>query len=58
MFTKELERDLLAGAFDIAVHSLKDMPTVLPPGLVLAAITEREAVEDVLLVHPTYKVLP
>lgn len=38
-----------------AVHSLKDMPTTLPSGLVLAAIGEREAPEDVLLVHPKHK---
>jgi len=41
LFTKELEKELLAGEIDLAVHSLKDMPTELPPGLVLAAVTER-----------------
>jgi len=51
-FTKEIERAILAGTADIAVHSLKDLPTLVAPGLALAAIPERETVEDVLLVHP------
>ena len=42
LFTKELESEMLTGSIDLAVHSLKDMPTELPPGLVLAAITKRE----------------
>ncbi len=41
LFTKELEVSMLAGEIDLAVHSLKDMPTELPAGLVLAATTER-----------------
>ena len=41
LFTKELETAMLAGEIDLAVHSLKDMPTELPPGLTLAATTER-----------------
>ena len=41
LFTKEIETAMLAGEVDLAVHSLKDMPADLPPGLMLAAITER-----------------
>ena len=39
LFTKELETAMLAGEIDIAVHSLKDMPTEVPEGLVITAIT-------------------
>ena len=46
LFTKEIEEDLLDGTVDLAVHSLKDMPTVLPEGLCLTAITERANVGD------------
>ena len=49
LFTKELEVALLAGEIDIAVHSLKDMPTVLPEGLSLGAIPRRADARDVLL---------
>lgn len=52
LFTKELDAALLAGAADLAVHSLKDVPTRLPHGLVLAAVTEREDPRDVLLLPP------
>src|SRR4026208_1933600 len=41
LFTKEIEEALLAGAIDLAVHSAKDMPTILPPGLVVAAALPR-----------------
>lgn len=51
LFTKELEEALLAGTIDIAVHSLKDMPTELPPGLCLRAVPEREDVHDALIGH-------
>ncbi len=51
LFTKEIENELLAGTVDIAVHSLKDLPTVLPKGLELAAVTKRHNVEDVLVAN-------
>lgn len=46
LFTKEIETDLLERKIDLAVHSLKDMPTKLPEGLCLTAVTERAAVGD------------
>ena len=49
LFTKEIEEALLAERIDVAVHSLKDLPTVLPEGLVLAAVTEREDARDALI---------
>jgi hydroxymethylbilane synthase len=49
LFTKELEVALVNGEADIAVHSLKDLPTELPAGLVLAATPKREDVRDVLI---------
>ena len=49
LFTKELEIKLINEEIDIAVHSLKDLQTEIPRGLRLAAITERHAVEDVLI---------
>ncbi|WP_177506096.1 hydroxymethylbilane synthase [Anaerosinus sp.] len=49
LFTKELENEMLSGTIDLAVHSLKDMPTELPEGLTLAAITERIASGDALV---------
>ena len=55
-FTKELEDEMLAGNAHLAVHSLKDVPTYIPDGLELCAITERQDQSDVLLSH-TYKSL-
>jgi hydroxymethylbilane synthase len=49
LFTEELERALLAKSIDIAVHSLKDMPTDETPGLTLGAITKRADAHDVLI---------
>ena len=49
LFTKEIEEALLSGTIDLAVHSLKDMPTDLPPGLVLSSIPEREDARDALV---------
>ncbi len=50
-FTKELEDEMLAGNADIAVHSLKDVPTYIPKGLELVAVTERQDQSDVFLSH-------
>ena len=49
LFTRELEEQLLDGRVDLAVHSLKDLPTSLPPGLRLGAVTRREDVRDVFI---------
>jgi hydroxymethylbilane synthase len=49
LFTKELEHGLLNGEIDLAVHSLKDLPTLLPNGLEIAAFCEREEPRDVFL---------
>jgi len=49
VFVKELEEALLAGKIDLAVHSLKDMPTQIPSGLCLLAVTERLDPRDVLI---------
>src|ERR1051325_6404178 len=49
VFTKELEDALLDGRIDIAVHSLKDLPTILPEGLSISAICEREDARDALV---------
>ena len=56
LFTKELEQAMLAGEIDLAVHSLKDMPTELPEELVLAAVTERFDPGDAV-VSPRYRTL-
>jgi len=49
LFTKELEEALLAGQIDIAVHSMKDMTTVLPDGLTIGCMLEREDPRDMLV---------
>lgn len=56
LFTKELENALLDGIIDLAVHSLKDVPTKLPEGLVIGAICEREDVRDVFIPHPARRI--
>lgn len=49
LFTKELEKALLDGEIDLAVHSMKDLPTRLPEGLIIGAVSEREYPGDVLI---------
>lgn len=60
LFTKEIETELLDGTVDFAVHSLKDMPTVLPEGLCLTAITTRAKVGDAFVSnkYDTFEELP
>lgn len=56
LFVKEIEEALLDGRADLAVHSLKDVPTAFPPGLCLGAITEREDPRDAIC-SPKYRTL-
>ncbi|MEM6676380.1 MAG: hydroxymethylbilane synthase [Pseudomonadota bacterium] len=60
LFTKEIEEGLAAGTLDLAVHSMKDMPTVLPDGLEIVALLPREDVRDafVSLAHESISALP
>jgi hydroxymethylbilane synthase len=55
LFTKELEVKMLDRSADLAVHSLKDLPTNLPDGLMLGCITERENPADALVVNEKYQ---
>jgi hydroxymethylbilane synthase len=55
LFTKELELRMINKEIDFAVHSLKDLPTNLPEGLTLAAITERENPADAVVLHKKHK---
>ena len=55
LFTKELDRALLDHRIDLAVHSLKDIPTHVEEGLTIAAFCEREDVRDVFISHPKKK---
>lgn len=55
LFTQELEDSMLRGDVDFAVHSLKDLPTRLPDGLMLGCVTQREDPADALVVHEKHK---
>src|SRR6266487_4645047 len=57
VFTKELEDALLDERIDIAVHSLKDLPTIMPEGLLIAAICKREDPRDALVLSRTSRSL-
>lgn len=56
LFTKELEEALLRGEIDLAVHSMKDLPTEIPRGLMIGAVTKREDACDVLVSATGYTV--
>lgn len=61
LFVKEIEEAMLRGEIDIAVHSMKDVPTIFPEGLSLRCITEREDCRDIVILRPgvkTWKELP
>ncbi|MFL5514547.1 MAG: hydroxymethylbilane synthase, partial [Gemmatimonadales bacterium] len=49
IFTRQIDDAMLEGRIDLAVHSLKDLPTTLPEGLVLAAVAERDDPRDALV---------
>ena len=52
LFTKEIEEAMLAGEIEVAVHSMKDVPTYFPPGLGLRCITHREDPRDIVILRP------
>lgn len=54
LFVKEIEEAMLRGEVDIAVHSMKDVPTIFPPELGLRCITEREDPRDILILKPGF----
>lgn len=57
LFTKELEAELLAGTIDVAVHSLKDLPTIMPESLKLVAVLPRADTADALIFKEPYTTL-
>lgn len=58
LFLKEIEESLIARKVDIAVHSLKDVPAIVPDGLIIPAVLERLAPEDILIGHQSLEDLP
>lgn len=54
LFTRELEDALLKKKVDFVVHSLKDLPTEIPPGLVIGAVLKRDNPHDAVVMHPTH----
>ena len=56
LFTKELQRALLVGRIDLAVHSLKDLPTAEIDGLAIAAVPPRESTADCLVSHKAQRI--
>src|SRR5262245_12478624 len=56
LFTKEIQRALLDGKIDLAVHSCKDLPTAEVEGLMIAAVPERESTADVLVSHKAERI--
>lgn len=54
LFTRELDVALQDGEIDLAVHSLKDLPTQMPDGIALAAVTRREEPRDAFVAHPSF----
>lgn len=55
VFTRELDRALLAGDIHLAVHSLKDIPSTVPEGIALAAVGSREEPFDAFVAHPSFE---
>ena len=55
LFTKELELALAANEIDMITHSLKDLPTALPPGMTISVIYKRDNPTDALVLHPKHK---
>ena len=51
-FTKEIESALLEGSIDVAIHSHKDLETQMPPGLIIAGVSQRANPSDVILIRP------
>lgn len=54
LFTRDLEDALRRGGVDFVVHSLKDLPTALPPGMAIGAVLEREDPRDALVLNEKY----